>query len=51
VGFHFLAPLAVEVFSPSPWHGGWRVLVQAGRILPAWARPVNGGWLAIARYY
>jgi hypothetical protein len=50
VGFHFLDPLAVEAFSPSPWQGGWRVLVQAGRILPAWARPEAGGWLAIARY-
>ena len=51
VGFHFLDPLAVEVVSPRPWQGGWRVLVQAGRILPAWARPEAGGWLAIARYY
>jgi hypothetical protein len=51
VGFHFLAPLAVEVISPRPWQGGWRVLVQAGQILPAWARPEAGGWLAIARYY
>jgi len=51
VGFHFLAPLAVEVLSPRPWQGGWRVLVKAGRILPAWARPEAGGWLAIARYY
>jgi hypothetical protein len=51
VGFHFLDPLAVEVLSPSPWHGGWRVLVQAGRTLPAWARPEAGGWLALARYY
>jgi hypothetical protein len=51
VGFHFLAPLAVEVLSPRPWQGGWRVLVQAGRILPAWARPEAGGWIAIARYY
>ena len=33
-GFHFLAPLAVEVASPRPWQGGWRVLVQAGPILP-----------------
>jgi phosphopantetheinyl transferase len=51
VGFHFLAPLAVEVGSPQPWKGGWRVLVRAGRILPAWARPEAGGWLAIARHY
>jgi len=51
VGFHVLDPLAVEVFSPSPWQGGWSVLVKAGRILPAWARPEAGGWLAIARYY
>lgn len=51
VGFHFLDPLAVEVLSPRPWQGGWRVLVKAGRILPAWARPEAGGWLAIARYY
>jgi hypothetical protein len=51
VGFHFLDPLAVEAFSPSPWQGWVRVLVQAGRILPAWARPEAGGWLAIARYY
>ncbi|MBM4302179.1 MAG: 4'-phosphopantetheinyl transferase superfamily protein [Deltaproteobacteria bacterium] len=51
VGFHLLDPLAVEVFSPRPWQGGWRVLVKAGRILPAWARPEAGGWLAIARYY
>jgi hypothetical protein len=51
VGFHFLDPLAVEAFSPSPWHGGWRVLVKAGRILPAWVRPEASGWLAIARYY
>jgi hypothetical protein len=51
VGFHFLDPLAVEAFSPSPWQDGWRVWVKAGRILPAWARPEAGGWLAIARYY
>jgi phosphopantetheinyl transferase len=51
VGFHFLAPLAVEVDSPSPWQGGWRVWVKAGPILPAWARPEAGGWLAIARHY
>jgi hypothetical protein len=51
VGFHFLDPLAVEVQSPRPWQDGWRVLVQAGRILPAWARPEAGGWLAIARHY
>jgi hypothetical protein len=51
VGFHFLDPLAVEVLSPIPWQDGWRVLVHAGRILPAWARPEAGGWLAIARYY
>ena len=51
VGVHFLTPLAVEVQSPSPWQGGWQVLVQAGRILPAWARPEAGGWLAIARNY
>ena len=51
VGFHFLDPLAVEVESPSPWQDGWRVWVKAGRILPAWARPEAGGWLAIARYY
>ena len=51
VGFHFLDPLAVEVESPRPWQGGWRVWVKAGRILPAWARPEAGGWLAIARYY
>jgi hypothetical protein len=51
VGFHFLDPLAVEVVSPRPWQGGVRVLVQAGRILPAWARPEAGGWLAFARYY
>lgn len=51
VGFHFLDPLAVEVVSPSPWQDGWRVWVKAGRILPAWARPEAGGWLAIARYY
>jgi phosphopantetheinyl transferase len=51
VGFHFLDPLAVEVVSPRPWQGGWRVLVQAGGILPAWARPEAGGWLALARYY
>jgi len=51
VGFHFLEPLAVEAFSPRPWQGGWRVLVHAGRILPAWARPEAGGWLALARYY
>lgn len=50
VGFHFLDPLAVEVFHPRPWQGGWRVLVKAGRILPAWARPEAGGWLALARY-
>ncbi|MDP2046775.1 MAG: 4'-phosphopantetheinyl transferase superfamily protein [Deltaproteobacteria bacterium] len=50
VGFHFLAPLAVEVLSPRPWQGGWRVLVQAGQIIPAWARPEAGGWLALARY-
>jgi hypothetical protein len=51
VGFHLLAPLAVEVFNPRSWQGGVRVSVQAGRVLPAWARPENGGWLAIARIY
>jgi 4'-phosphopantetheinyl transferase superfamily len=51
VGFHLLDPLAVEAFSPRPWQGGWRVSVKAGRILPAWARPEAGGWLAIARNY
>jgi hypothetical protein len=51
VGFHVLGPLAVEVGSPRPWQGGWRVLVHAGRILPAWARPEAGGWLAFARCY
>lgn len=50
VGFHFLNPLAVEVESPTPWQGGWRVWVKAGRMLPAWVRPEAGGWLAIARY-
>jgi hypothetical protein len=50
VGFHLLDPLAVEAFSPRPWQGGWRVLVKAGPILPAWARPEAGGWLAIARH-
>jgi hypothetical protein len=51
VGFHRLDPLAVEAFSPRPWQGGWRVAVQAGPILPAWARPAAGGWLALARSY
>ena len=50
VGFHLLDPLAVEAFSPRPWQGGWRVSVKAGPILPAWARPEAGGWLAIARH-
>jgi hypothetical protein len=50
VGFHLLVPLAVEAFSPKPWQGGWRVSMKAGPILPAWARPEAGGWLAIARY-
>jgi phosphopantetheinyl transferase len=51
VGFHLLDPLAVEAFSPRPWRGGVRVSVQAGRILSAWARPEEGGWLALARNY
>ncbi|OGR26417.1 MAG: hypothetical protein A2139_10285 [Desulfobacca sp. RBG_16_60_12] len=51
VGFHLLDPLAVEAVSPRPWQGGVQVAVQAGRILPAWARPEAGGWLAIARNY
>ena len=51
VGFHMLDPLEVEAVSPRPWHGGVRVLIKAGRILPAWVRPAGGGWLAIARYY
>jgi hypothetical protein len=51
VGFHLLDPLAVEVFNPSPWQGGIRVSVMAEGILPAWARPHAGGWLAIARHY
>ena len=51
VGFHLLDPLAVEAVSPIPWQGGVRVAVTAGRILPAWARPEGGGWLAIARNY
>jgi hypothetical protein len=51
VGFHLLDPLAVEAFSPKPWQGGWRVVVKAGAILPAWVRPAAGGWLALARSY
>jgi hypothetical protein len=51
VGFHLLDPLAVETFNPKPWQGGILVSVQAGRVLPAWARPAGGGWLAIARNY
>ncbi len=51
VGFNFLDPLEVEALSPRSWQGGWRVSVKAGRILPAWARPERGGWLAIARNY
>jgi hypothetical protein len=51
VGFHVLDPLAVEAVSPRPWQGWVRVLVKAGPILPAWARPEGGGWLAIARNY
>jgi hypothetical protein len=51
VGFHVLAPLAVEAVSPRPWQGWIQVLVTAGPILPAWARPACGGWLAIARNY
>ncbi len=51
VGFHLLDPLAVEVINPSPWQGGIRVAVKAGEILPAWARPQGGGWLAIARHH
>ena len=51
VGFHLLDPLEVEAVNPRPWQGGVRVAVQAGRILPAWARPEAGGWLAIARHY
>jgi len=39
VGFHLLDPLAVEALSPRPWQGWVRVLVTAGPILPAWARP------------
>jgi phosphopantetheinyl transferase len=50
VGFHLLDPLAVEVVNHSPWQGGIRASVKAGRILPAWARPQSGGWLAIARH-
>jgi len=51
VGFHVLDPLAVEAVSPRPWQGWVRVLVKAGPILPVWARPAGGGWLAIARNY
>jgi hypothetical protein len=51
VGFHLLDFLAVEAFNPRPWQGGWRVDMQAGPNLPAWARPAAGGWLALARYY
>jgi hypothetical protein len=51
VGFHLLDPLAVEAISPRPWQGWVRVFVKAGPILPAWARPERGGWLAIARNY
>jgi hypothetical protein len=50
VGFHLLDPLAVEVFKPRAWQGGFQVSVQAGRTLSAWARPEGGGWLAIARF-
>jgi phosphopantetheinyl transferase len=51
VGFHLLDPLALEVFDPSPWQGGIRVSIKAGGLLSAWARPQDGGWLAIARNY
>jgi len=51
VGFHVLDPLAVEALSPRPWQGWVRVSVNAGRLLPVWARPEAGGWLAIARHY
>jgi hypothetical protein len=51
VGFHLLDPLAVETVNPRPWQGWVRVSVQAGRSLPAWARPEASGWLAIARNY
>ena len=51
VGFHLLDPLAVSAVSPRPWQGWVRVSVQAGQILPAWARPEGRGWLAIARNY
>ncbi len=51
LGFHFHAPLTVEVLSPNLWQGGVRVWVKAGRYIPAWARPEAGGWLAIAWHY
>ena len=51
VGFHVLDPLAVEAVRPRPWQGWVQVSVKAERILPAWARPEGGGWLAIARNY
>ena len=51
VGFHFLDPLTVEAVRPRPWQGWVQVSVKAERILPAWARPAGGGWLAIARNY
>jgi 4'-phosphopantetheinyl transferase superfamily len=51
VGFHLVDPLAVAALNPRPWQGGVRVSVQAGRILPAWAWPEAGGWLAISLNY
>jgi phosphopantetheinyl transferase (holo-ACP synthase) len=52
VGFHRLDPLAVTAVNPRPWQEWIRVSIKAGEeMLPAWARPAAGGWLALARIY
>jgi phosphopantetheinyl transferase len=48
VAFHFMAPLELRVGQSIAWHGGVLFQVKAGRHLPAWARRLGPGWLAIA---
>jgi phosphopantetheinyl transferase len=47
-GFHTIDPLAVTVSPPSPAHDGLLLTVHTPEPLPAWARPLPGGWLALA---
>lgn len=48
VGFHRVDPRDLEVEPPSPHQDGLSLTVRAGVAVPAWARPLKNGWLALA---